>query len=82
MTATRQRIDELLIEQTIARLSVAEREELDALLRKHPEVDPHVYERVAAKVFLAAAAPSVDAMPAHLYSRIAAAGQQSRDEAD
>lgn len=77
MTERSQRLELLLIDEATGNLTDASRAELDALLRQHPEVDRHAFERVAAAVFLSiGAAGQEEKMPASLRSRLTLRAEQ------
>lgn len=75
MTARRDRLDALLVDEATGSLSESERIELDQLLAEHSDVDRYAFERAAAAVFLAAAAPQDEPMPARLSAKLAAAAR-------
>jgi hypothetical protein len=77
MTDRRKRLESLLIDEATDNLTDATRAELDVLLREHPEVDRHAFERVAAAVFLSIGAAGQDEkMPASLKSRLTLDAEQ------
>lgn len=66
----RERLDELLAMQAIEGLTAPETQELERLLREHPDVDPAQYSDAAAAAFLASPAAR-EPMPAQLRDAIA-----------
>ena len=71
MTAPREKIDALLVDEATVGLDDAARAELEALLTEHSDVDRYAFERAAAIVFLVGAA-RIEQMPATLRSKLAA----------
>jgi hypothetical protein len=65
----RLKLDELLLKRTIGTLTDTEAAELERLRAAHPELDPDVYERVAAVVCLATL-DTREALPAALRSKL------------
>jgi hypothetical protein len=75
MSAARRRLDDLLLARAAAGLDAPELAELERLLAAHPDVDPEVYDRVAASVCLASldtSAPLPDSLRAKLERQAAA----------
>lgn len=71
--ANMDRLLELLAARALEGLHETEAAELDRLLREHPEVDPHGFERAAAAVWVEAGVGTMEPMPAHLRNRILSA---------
>jgi len=71
MSATPERIDELLMQRAIEGLSAAETVDLDRLLRHHPSFDGDALERAAAAVAVAML-PRVEALPGDVRMRVLA----------
>lgn len=80
MSASREKVETLLVAEATEGLAPGEAGELEALLAEHPDIDRYGFERAAAAVFLAAAVPSVAAMPGDLYQQIITSGQSWFEE--
>jgi hypothetical protein len=76
MTSSRERLDELLLEEAGAGLSAAERAELESLLAGQVGVDRFAYERAASAFFLAVLGRSEEPMPAELRERLRTAADE------
>ena len=76
MSASRDRLELLLVEEATGSLTKRDRAELDALLVEYPDVDRYAFERAAASVFLAAARPTNVPLPKALYRQIQATSER------
>ena len=69
MALSNDNLIELLVDRATEGLSKSEQDQLDELLRGHPEVDPETFERAAAAVHLAVVPPT-ERLPDHLRSAL------------
>jgi len=82
MTDSCDRIEELLVDEATEGLSAEAERELEALLRKHPEVDRYAFQRAAAFALLSVSGPVAERMPQGPSARILAAGEKLTQEWD
>lgn len=70
MTASHNRLDELLLVEATGRLTGDERAELEALLAGQEGVDRYAYERAASEFFLAVCAEPGATMPESVSKKL------------
>lgn len=82
MNPWRERIDELLMTEATERLSDDEQSELEDLLREHPGTDRYAFQEAVGAAFLSVANSATKGVPADLYSKLLATGEELIDRSD
>ena len=78
MSAANERLDALLVQRATEGLDAREISELDRLIRQHPHIDPHAFDRAAAALHVACLRGA--AVPARVRAKLDAAANDFAED--